>query len=635
MAQFQRLSRTLCCSAFMIVAPPLLAALPVIEEQLIPYEGFSVAVSGEWAVAGNIRVCTVNVYRYDYIANEWGDGAGNAGTAFQTLSQGPNCNSAKDFGASTSIDGGLIAVGAPGAKPNGGNASGAVFLYSFDGTDWVEENVATPTILPALPLTPSGDIGFGQSVSVRFSDANNALIIVGAPGYDVTNNKDNDAGGAFIYNWNGTQAFLADGVISPDPTEGANFGSAVTSNGVQILVGSPNADAGAGEADVFEFNSVSSSAEHKQTISDDTTGITTTTGLGQSVSLTSDLSMLLGGETAYTLAPSVIDNPATFEGDEALATGGGDVSQSLGLAGFGLESSSQVDIFTDPTNLSTIDWEVSVSSGGVDYGRDISLDEFRVLVNGNNDLEGAAANSITYAYYTACGVKSAVLETNIWEQVGLPCLAETGEGSLATFGDIFTGMASGDTRVYRQNSADLSGTQEAYSPVTADEEPEMGVAYWVKSTAGGSWRVNDPYGQTTPVVGDPLLDRDAVAAVFSIDLKALTAGDPEGPEFRLMISNVFPGSIVWSEAVMRLNGGNPQLISDIAYSGYFEGGSPTAYVFDPVTRDYTAISGAGAPGMATDTIAPSEGFYIDLDQTSFEALHDGTDSLELLLPLSK
>ena len=42
------------------------------------------------------------------------------------------------FGNSVAIDGDTVVVGAPLVDENG-NASGAVYVYHFDGTNWIEQ----------------------------------------------------------------------------------------------------------------------------------------------------------------------------------------------------------------------------------------------------------------------------------------------------------------------------------------------------------------------------------------------------------------------------------------------------------------------------------------------------------------
>lgn len=136
------------------------------------------------------------------------------------------------FGASVSVDGSTIVIGAPGHDDLGGqSAESSVYIFTNTGA-WAESSrIDGPPGLPAIDW-------FGHEVCVYGS-----TLIVGAPKFDGM------AGAAYVYQ-------ITDGEVGESQTlrtfngttlteeyqAGNHFGCAVTVRGSTILVGAPGAN---------------------------------------------------------------------------------------------------------------------------------------------------------------------------------------------------------------------------------------------------------------------------------------------------------------------------------------------------------------------------------------------------------
>jgi hypothetical protein len=207
--------------------------------------GYSVAISGSYAAVGapdddeNEAGVTIensgSVYLFKRGGNQW-----NFLKKINPTQRGVN----DAFGASVSLSGDLLAVGAPRRSPSSNlTSAGSVFLFRAGqgGTDnWGQIKLIVPT---GTNAHLSGD-EFGTSLSISGD-----LLMVGAPKHDFDANGSNqvsDFGAAFIFsknqggddNWG-----LLKKVI---PTSGGsrqaqdNFGASVNITGQYAIVGAPN-----------------------------------------------------------------------------------------------------------------------------------------------------------------------------------------------------------------------------------------------------------------------------------------------------------------------------------------------------------------------------------------------------------
>jgi hypothetical protein len=182
--------------------------------------GYSVSISGNYAIVGsynddigaNTDRGSASVYRYN--GSTWAllqkitDAAGAAGD---------------HFGASVSISGAYVIVGAPyddvGVNPSQGSAS----IYQFTGASWVLMQKLTDA-------AGAGDDRFGRSVSISGS-----LAIVGADGDDIGSNS--SQGSANLYRFVIDDWIFMQKLTDPDGVSLDTFGYSVSMSDSYVVVG--------------------------------------------------------------------------------------------------------------------------------------------------------------------------------------------------------------------------------------------------------------------------------------------------------------------------------------------------------------------------------------------------------------
>ena len=145
------------------------------------------------------------------------------------------------FGYSVSISGDTAIVGAHG-KDTGGADAGAAYIYQYNGSTWVEQ-----AKLQASDKETND--WFGRSVSISISGD---TAIVGAR-YEKTGG--NDAGAAYIYQYNGSTWAEQAKLQASDKQAGDLFGFSVSISGDTAIVGARHEDTGgkdAGAAYIFD-----------------------------------------------------------------------------------------------------------------------------------------------------------------------------------------------------------------------------------------------------------------------------------------------------------------------------------------------------------------------------------------------
>jgi hypothetical protein len=160
------------------------------------------------------------------------DGTSYAQEDFITYSSG---TTGEDFGQTIELSEDLIAVGAD-EVDGGGTARGAVILYEYDGSDWVENS----TLIEAWD--PEDGAQFGESVSV---DGN--VMVVSAQLHDndgVPGDQGVDEGTAYVYRYDGSDWQFEQRLSLADASEtenGAYFGAQVDVDGSWLMVAAPEA----------------------------------------------------------------------------------------------------------------------------------------------------------------------------------------------------------------------------------------------------------------------------------------------------------------------------------------------------------------------------------------------------------
>jgi hypothetical protein len=134
-------------------------------------------------------------------------------------------HSAESFGDSVAVEGDTAVVGAAGlTSPFLG---GAAFVFHRTGSTWIP----TQELQPADGVTNS-IVQFGASMSIS-----HGTLVVGAPGRTI--NGQTTAGGADIFQFNGTSWVLVQQIAASDASSSAEFGFAVDIGESGIIVGAP------------------------------------------------------------------------------------------------------------------------------------------------------------------------------------------------------------------------------------------------------------------------------------------------------------------------------------------------------------------------------------------------------------
>ncbi len=184
--------------------------------------GEAVAVSGDLIVVGAgddepFGAYSGSAYLFRYVDGSWlqetklvaGDGEIYDG-----------------FGGAVAIDGEWVAIGAEKEDERAEDA-GAVYLYHYNGTSWLETAKLTPGDGHPQNL-------FGNAVAL---DGNR--LAVGAYWDD---DLDDRAGSVYLYDYNGSEWALTTELFAADGDRTDEFGSALALAGDQLAVGAPSRD---------------------------------------------------------------------------------------------------------------------------------------------------------------------------------------------------------------------------------------------------------------------------------------------------------------------------------------------------------------------------------------------------------
>lgn len=236
------------------------AKLHASDGALLEFFGNSVAISGDTIVVGAFfdgdpgmfpwnpaipdESGSAYVFRYD--GSSWVEEAklrASDGAAFDM------------FGTSVSVSGDTVVVGANGDDDNGA-ASGAAYVFRFDGAAWVEE----------AKLTASDDAAgdrFGSSVSVTGD-----MVAIGA---FLDDDIAVDSGSAYVFRFDGAAWIEEAKLTASDGASWDDFGIPVSAYDDTVVVGARDDDdngSESGSAYVFRFDGTDWAEEAKLTASD-------------------------------------------------------------------------------------------------------------------------------------------------------------------------------------------------------------------------------------------------------------------------------------------------------------------------------------------------------------------------------
>ncbi len=198
--------------------------------------GSSISIDGDRMAVGAIGGSAGgSVHVFERIAGVW--------TEVQEF-QASDAAADDQFGSSVGLHGDVIVVGAPFAR----SFQGAAYVFRYDGTQWVEEQIliepaGVSTELYAVSTTVHGD-----------------TVMVGA--------RSGGVGGAvFVYGYDGSTWVEQQQLEALDSVSGDSFGDPVVLDGGRAMMGARGADP-AGAAYVFEFDGSSWTQAQKLTPSD-------------------------------------------------------------------------------------------------------------------------------------------------------------------------------------------------------------------------------------------------------------------------------------------------------------------------------------------------------------------------------
>ena len=223
------------------------------------YFGISVSVSGDTVVVGarmhDTHAAADIGAAYVFVR------AGGTWTLQQELMASDGA-AADTFGASVSVSGDTLVVGAPVADTVGGVDAGAVYAFVRSGSTWTEQQ-------KLLPPDGRADLDFGFSASLSGD-----TVVIGAPSDDTS--VAINTGSAYVFVRAGATWSFQQKLLAPDAAEGDDFGFAVSASGDTAAVGAFADDTAAGvdtgSAYVFVRSGTTWSLQQKLVASDAASG---------------------------------------------------------------------------------------------------------------------------------------------------------------------------------------------------------------------------------------------------------------------------------------------------------------------------------------------------------------------------
>jgi len=229
----------------------------------VSIEGDTILVGAPFDTGG--AVFSGAAYAFGFDGSQW---------ALETIFAVADTDDA--FGFAVALSGARSAFGAPG-HVEAQTASGAVYVFDFDGQDWVQQ-----AILTAIGAS-DGD-KFGSAIAL-----DGIRIVAGAPFDD---ERGTDAGAAYVFEFDGAAWSQQAKLTASDGGPDENFaGTSVAIDGDVVVVGAPLHGGGStaeGAAYVFRFDGETWSQEAKLTASDAAPG----DNFGLSVSVSGNIALV-------------------------------------------------------------------------------------------------------------------------------------------------------------------------------------------------------------------------------------------------------------------------------------------------------------------------------------------------------
>jgi hypothetical protein len=220
-------------------------------------EFHSVALSGDGAILavgatnweGTTGTNRGGVYIYEWNGTVWvqrGD-----------IIQPSDAGNDDLFGKSVALNtnGTILAVGASQWDEPSGTNNGAVYLFTWDGTNWIERPAGVVTLASVGEVISDNDDAFGTSVAIT-----NDVLVVGAPGQEDPGQSNRGAVYVF-YIGNFNSVYLMQTLFASDAADGDSFGTSVAigPTTLKIVVGAPgwegtSTPSGVGSVYIFDYD---------------------------------------------------------------------------------------------------------------------------------------------------------------------------------------------------------------------------------------------------------------------------------------------------------------------------------------------------------------------------------------------
>jgi hypothetical protein len=293
------------------------------------YFATDVALSADGSVLA-VGSFYANGYKGGFYVFDWN---GSSWVERSTAVLGSNTGSFNKFAGLVALngDGTVLAAGTEDWDGSAGSGQGAVYVFDWNGSSWVERTTALTASNAA-----SGD-GFGSAVALS---ADGSVMAVGARGFDIS--SPGSHGAVYVFDWNGSSWVERTTALTPSNAVSGNFfgGSvALSADGSVLSVGAFSANSYIGAVYVFDWNG---SSWTERTTALTASDAVADSAFGSAVALSADGSVMAVGARDWDGAYSnqgavyVFDGP-TSDPDEITPNA---VAQSVTIDGVTLTPNS-------------------------------------------------------------------------------------------------------------------------------------------------------------------------------------------------------------------------------------------------------------------------------------------------------
>ncbi len=224
------------------------------------------------------------------------------------------------FGNSVVLSGTTALIAAYGKKIGGNSTQGAAYVFTFNGSTWVQQQELTASDGAA------GDY-FGQSVALSGTTA-----LIGAPYHSI--GSETGEGTAYVFTSDASIWVQQKELTASDGAAYDSFGAAVALSGTTALVGAPNHNGAQGAAYVFQDSGGTWSQQQELTASNGAGGdhFGTTIALSSSTALFGAPSKTIGSNSVQGAVYVFQDSGGTWSQQQELTASNGVQGDSFGAS---------------------------------------------------------------------------------------------------------------------------------------------------------------------------------------------------------------------------------------------------------------------------------------------------------------